>query len=88
MLIEQLWKTIELLRQHIQKNLSVIYNNEKDVQEFLKEPVSAYMDPCTPGFAFLVMILITPALASAPQIPDWAPLTTSICSIFPIIKWA
>ena len=39
-MIEQLWKTIELLRQHIQKNLNLIHINERDIKEFLEEPVS------------------------------------------------
>ncbi|NOQ24202.1 MAG: hypothetical protein GQ564_02470 [Bacteroidales bacterium] len=39
-MIKQLWETVELLKQHVQKNLNIIYENEKEVKEFLKEPVS------------------------------------------------
>ena len=39
-MLEQLMKTIELLRQHVQKNLGLIHENERIVQEFLEEPVS------------------------------------------------
>jgi len=37
---EQLRKTIELLRRHVQKNLEVIHQNEKLVREILREPVT------------------------------------------------
>jgi hypothetical protein len=38
---EQLRKTIELLRHHVQKNLETIHHNERKVREILKEPVTS-----------------------------------------------
>jgi len=38
---DQLRKTIELLRQHVQKNLEIIHHNERKVREILREPVTS-----------------------------------------------